>query len=57
MSVVERAIGEQGFGEQVIGERENLGPSDRGVIEKNNAVRNERENIFFKTPSACHTNL
>ena len=54
---MERAIGEQGFGEQVIGERENLGPSDRGVIEKNNAVRNERENIFFKTPSACHTNL
>ena len=41
MSVAEQAIREKGIGEQVIGERENLGASDRVVIEKNNTVRNE----------------
>ena len=38
--VLEQAIREQGIGELVIGERENLGASDWGVIEKNNTVRN-----------------
>ena len=41
VSVAERAIREQGIGERVIGEQENLGASDRGVIEINNTVRNE----------------
>ena len=41
VSVVEQAILEQGIGERVIGERANLGESDRGVIEINNTVRNE----------------
>ena len=38
---MEQAIGEQGIGEQVIGKRENLGASERGVIENNNTVRYE----------------
>ena len=38
---MERAIRDKGIGEQVIGERENLGASDGGVIEIKNAVRNE----------------
>ena len=41
VSVAERAIVGQGFGEQVIVEQENFGPSDLGVIEKKNTVRNE----------------
>ena len=42
MIVLDKAIGEQGIGERVIGEQENLGASDRGVIEKYNTVRNEQ---------------
>ena len=41
MIVAEKVIGEQGIGERVIGKRENLGASDRGLIEKRNAVRND----------------
>ena len=52
MIVLERAIGEQGIGELVIGERENLGASDWGVIEKKNTVIDEREFFFFETLSA-----
>ena len=55
--VLEQAIREQGLGEQVIGKRENLGASDRGVLEKKNTVRNEREYVFFNTLSACHETL
>ena len=38
MSVAEQAFREQGIGEQVIGERANLGESDQGVIEIKNTV-------------------
>ena len=34
VSIAERAIEEQGIGERVICERENLGAIDQGVIEK-----------------------
>ena len=50
-------IGGKWIGEQVIGKEANLGASDRGVIEKINTVRNERENFFFDTLSACHETL
>ena len=40
VSVAERAIGEQGVGDRVIGEQENFGASDQGVIERKNTVRN-----------------
>ena len=41
MSVAKQAVREQGIAEQVIGERANLGASDRGLIEKKNTVINE----------------
>ena len=43
VSVADRAIREQGIGEQVIGERSNLVRIDQGAIEKKNTVTNERE--------------
>ena len=44
--VLERAIREQGIGEQVIGEQENLGASYRGVIEKKNTSRQDTLSEF-----------
>ena len=41
MIVAERAIGEQGIGERLIGKQANLVKSDRGVIEINNTSKNK----------------
>ena len=45
MSVAEGAIRAQGMGERVIGERENLCASERGVIELNNTVEMNDNNF------------